>query len=137
MYRVVDLDLLMEVKLESGLLQTSAVPAKILSTYTDSLWYIHNLQIRLVTQVVDLCPEYRHTPSGLHKAEPFLSFHSSTTCDFSVGGDRIKQDNLLSLIVVGGVSVRVDTTGEVSCSGTVPGPTRNQEKEEFAVVDGC
>jgi hypothetical protein len=96
------------------------------------------LEIRLVSQIVDLRPEDRNTSSGLDITEFLLSIDSSSTrSDLTIGGKRIEEDNLLSLVVVGSVAVDVDTSGKVSGTGSISRPTRNEEEQEFPVIDGC
>lgn len=103
---------------ESGLLRSSAgrPRGEVHHSPTYSLRDVHDLEIRLVSQIVDLSPEHRHTASSLNETELFPSFHSSSAGNLAVPGYRIKQYNLFCFVVVGSVSVGIDSTSEVTGS---------------------
>lgn len=87
------------------------------STY--SLGNVHNLQVRLVSQIVDFCPEERYAPSNLNETKSFSTVHSAAAGRLSVLRKGIQQDDLLRLVEIGSVAVDIDTTGKISRSDTM------------------
>ena len=98
-------------------------------------WDVHDLQIRLVSQIVDFCPEHRNTTPSLDITQFLPSINPSSTRVLSIGGKWVKQDNLLSLVVIGSVTINVDSSSEISCSGSVSGSSRDEKEEKFSIVD--
>jgi len=81
------------------------------------------LQVWLVTQVVDFCPEERNASSHLHKAQAFAAVDSTSSCWLAVGREWIEEDNLFRLVEIRDVALDIDSSGEVSSSDAMSGPS--------------
>lgn len=105
-------------------------------SFTHCFSVVHDLQIRLIPQVVDLCPEKRNTPSCLHEAQPLSTVYPSPSVGFSILRDRVIQDNLFRFIEIGDVAGGVDTSSEISGTGSVPRSSRDEKEKEIPRVKG-
>lgn len=104
---------------------------------THRLGHVHDLQIRLVPQIIDLCPKDRHAPPNLDKTQPLppLDPPGATHMHRRRRIDGIKQHQLLGLVVIRRMARRVDTARKVSRARAVAGSTGDEAEEEAAVVD--
>ena len=100
----------------------------------DGLWNIHNLQIRLVAQIVDFRPEDRHTATNLDKTETLETVDAPRPYRLAILRQRVEHDHLLCLVEIGDVSLRVDTAGEVTRSDAISRPPGDEEEEQVAIV---
>jgi hypothetical protein len=99
---------------------------------------VHDLQIRLVSQVVYLRPEDRHAPSSLHKTQ------DGARPSLADGGRVVEHNDLFCLIEVCYVAILVDTASKVSRASSISGPATNKAEAErtriyrsIADVKGC
>ena len=68
---------------------------------THSLWNIHHLQIRLIPQIIDLCPKERRAPSDLHKPQSLPPIAPAPPWRLASRRNGVEQYDLLGLVEVG------------------------------------
>lgn len=104
---------------------------------TYSFRHIHDLQIRLVSQVVDFRPEDGNATAHLHETQSLSPFDSSSHMQWLTSStiQRIQQHKLFRFVIVCCVARGVYTSSKVPCSSAVSRPTRNQAEEKIPVVD--
>ena len=83
-----------------------------LNAVTHGVLEVHDLQVWLVPQRIDLRPEQRDAAPDLHKAQLNTRFVAIAICG-------LDDQDLLSLDEVGNMAVAVDTTTEVARAGSV------------------
>lgn len=102
---------------------------------THRLGNIHDLEVGLVPQIVDLCPEEGHTSSNLDETESLSSVHSASSHRFSLFWQWIQQDDLLRLVEIRHVALGIDPSGKVSSSVPVSRSSGHEEEQQVTVVD--
>jgi hypothetical protein len=86
---------------------------------------VHDQQVGLVAQVVDLGPEHRHAAARLE------------ICAAVLLAALARDDKLLALVEVAHLAVLVDAARKVARAGTVPRAARNEAKREARAVDAA
>jgi hypothetical protein len=89
---------------------------------THRIAQLHNLEIGLVPQIINLSPIDRYTAPRLGITEPNLSLDAARRSD-ALLILRIEEEDLLRFVKVGNVTLAIDAATEVARAGAVAGAT--------------